>query len=68
MPRVIITQYTYVSNNETALRLAQLARGQGKRSEIISDDEYLERARELATMQDLRLWARDNSVKFSNKS
>ena len=68
MPRVIITQYTYVSTNETALRLAQLARGQGKRSEIISDDEYLERARELATMQDLRLWARDNSVKFSNKS
>ena len=51
--RLITTTYEYFPNFDKVLAEARRRRGQGKRTEIISEQEYAERAHELGPMQDL---------------
>lgn len=63
MPRVIITQFVFAHSNEDALQIAREAREKGKRSYILSDEEYQE-FHPLISMQDLTHWADDNNIPF----
>ena len=63
MPRVIITQYLYAHTNEDALAIARQARMEGRRSEIITNDEYMTKYHN-NQMQNLIEWAEKNGVEF----
>lgn len=64
MPRVIIIQYVYAHTDEDALKVARHARMMGKRSEIITDDEYATDHKHNSPMQDLMDWANKAGVDF----
>lgn len=51
--RVITTTYTFYLYKEDAKAAALKGRGEGKRTEIITEDEYSERLPSLGSMQDL---------------
>lgn len=64
MPRVMISYYTFTPTKEEALSIAMKARREGKRSEIIDNDEKLTIMDRMGNMQDLIQWAKDNDVEF----
>ncbi len=58
--RVVITSYVYARDAEEAYELAIEERRNGRRTEIITDEEYSGVARYLPKMQDLLEWRRKN--------
>jgi hypothetical protein len=51
--RVIITTYRFIPDKKSAKELALKERGQGKRTEIITEREYQESSMSREPMQDL---------------